>query len=123
MGTTTGAVARAGVPGTVPAEGPGTGRKVVLALLLPLAFLALWAAAVRYRWLPEGIVPSPQQVVRSWYVWIVGTTGFTLSPYSGTWLDTVLFSGRRVLQGFALAALIGIPLGILIGWSRLVQDI
>ena len=123
MGTTTGAVARAGVPGTVPAEGPGTGRKVVLALLLPLAFLALWAAAVRYRWLPEGIVPSPQQVVRSWYIWIVGTTGFTLSPYSGTWLDTVLFSGRRVLQGFALAALIGIPLGILIGWSRLVQNV
>ena len=123
MGTTTGAVARAGVPGTVPAEGPGTGRKVVLALLLPLAFLALWAAAVRYRWLPEGIVPSPMEVVRSWYVWIVGTTGFTLSPYSGTWLDTVLFSGRRVLQGFALAALVGIPLGILIGWSRLVQNV
>ena len=115
MGTATAAAARA--------EGPGTGRRTVLALLLPLAFLALWAAAVRYRWVAEGIVPSPQQVVRSWYVWIVGTTGFTLSPYAGTWLDTVLFSGRRVLQGFALAALVGIPLGILIGWSRLVQDI
>lgn len=105
------------------AERPGTGRRAVLALLLPLAFLALWAAAVRYRWVAEGIVPSPQQVVRSWYVWVVGTTGFTLSPYAGTWLDTVLFSGRRVLQGFALAALVGIPLGILIGWSRLVQDV
>jgi NitT/TauT family transport system permease protein len=53
----------------------------------------------------------------------VGQSGFTLSPYSGTWLATVLFSGRRVLQGFALAALVGIPLGILIGWNRLVQRV
>lgn len=94
-----------------------------LAVLLPLAFLALWAASVRYRWLAEGIVPSPAEVVRSWYVWIVGTGGFTLSPYNGTWVDTVLFSGRRVVQGFALAALVGIPLGILIGWNGLVRAV
>jgi len=103
--------------------GPRPVQRLGLAVLLPFAFLVLWVAAVRYRWLAEGIVPSPQQVVRSWYVWIVGTTGFTLSPYAGTWLDTVLFSGRRVLQGFALAALVGIPLGILIGWFRLVQNV
>ena len=106
-----------------PASGPPAARRLALAVFLPLAFLLFWAAAVRYRWITEGIVPSPQQVVQSWYVWIVGTTGFTLSPYAGTWLDTVLFSGRRVLQGFALAALVGIPLGILIGWSRLVQNL
>jgi NitT/TauT family transport system permease protein len=126
VGSTTGAVAGAGAPATgpaAPAVGRPAGRQVALALVLPLAFLALWAAAVRYHWVTEGIVPSPQQVVRSWWVWIVGTPGFTLSPYAGTWLDTVLFSGRRVLQGFALAALIGIPLGILIGWNRLVQNL
>ncbi|MGH7265456.1 MAG: ABC transporter permease, partial [Candidatus Rokuibacteriota bacterium] len=103
--------------------GPDALRRVGIAVLLPIGFLALWTAAVRYHWLTEGIVPSPEQVVRSWYVWIVGASGFTLSPYSGTWLDTVLFSGRRVLQGFGLAALIGIPLGILIGWNRLVQNV
>ncbi len=94
-----------------PASGPTAARRLALAAFLPLAFLLFWAAAVRYRWITEDIVPSPQQVVQSWYVWIVGTTGFTLSPYAGTWLDTVLFSGRRVLQGFALAAPVGIPLG------------
>jgi NitT/TauT family transport system permease protein len=96
---------------------------VLLALLLPVAFGVLWETAVRRRWLPEGIVPSPRQVLESWYVWVVGQSGFTLSPYSGTWLDTVLFSGRRVLQGFGLAALVGIPLGILIGWNRRVQNV
>jgi NitT/TauT family transport system permease protein len=106
-----------------PARAARPARQAVLAILLPLAFLGLWAAAVRFHWLAEGIVPSPQQVVRSWWIWIVGQPGFTLSPYSGTWLDTVLFSGRRVLQGFALAALVGIPLGILIGWNRLIQRV
>ena len=42
-----------------------------------------------------------------------------LSPYSGTWLDNVTYSSRRVLQGFGLAALVAIPLGLMIGWSRL----
>jgi NitT/TauT family transport system permease protein len=118
------AVAPAGAAAAPPpAAAARPAWQAVLAILLPLAFLGLWAAAVRFRWLAEGIVPSPQQVVRSWWIWIVGQPGFTLSPYSGTWLDTVLFSGRRVLQGFALAALVGIPLGILIGWNRLVQRV
>jgi NitT/TauT family transport system permease protein len=122
----TGTVARASPPASVPAaltESRRPVRQILLAALLPLGFLALWEASVRFRWVPEGIVPSLEQVVRSWYVWIVGQQGFTLSPYSGTWLDTVLFSGRRVLEGFGLAALIGIPLGILIGWSRFVQNV
>jgi NitT/TauT family transport system permease protein len=106
-----------------PARRPRPGRQAALAALLPLALLALWTTAVRRRWLPEGIVPSPEQVLRSWYVWIVGQSGYTLSPYSGTWVDTVLFSGRRVLEGFGLAALVGIPLGILIGWNRLVRSL
>jgi NitT/TauT family transport system permease protein len=35
----------------------------------------------------------------------------------------VLYSSRRVLQGFALAATLGIPLGLLIGWNRLVAQV
>jgi len=35
----------------------------------------------------------------------------------------VLYSARRVLQGFLLAAALGIPLGILIGWNRLVARV
>ena len=42
-----------------------------------------------------------------------------LNPYSGTWADTILFSARRVLQGFLTAVVIGVPLGVIIGWSRL----
>ena len=95
-------------------------RRLGLAVLLPLALLALWATAVQQRWVVEGIVPSPAQVARSWYQWIVGGPTRSLSPYSGTWLANVVYSGRRVLEGFVLAAAVGIPLGLFIGGNRLV---
>ena len=88
-------------------------------LLVPAALLALWHFAVDLQWFVEGIIPSPAQVLNSWHTWIFGSAKVSLSPYSGTWLDNVAYSSRRVLQGFTLAALIAIPLGLLIGWSRL----
>ena len=42
-------------------------RRLALAVLLPLAFLGLWTAAVQLRWVAEGIIPPPSQVARSWY--------------------------------------------------------
>ncbi len=88
-------------------------------IVLPLALLALWHFAVTLRWVTEGVIPSPEQVVRSWHTWIFGSSKMMLSPYAGTWLDNVTYSTRRVLQGFGLAALVAIPLGLMIGWSRL----
>ncbi len=88
-------------------------------LLLPAALLALWHFAVELRWVTEGIIPSPAQVLRAWDTWIFGSARMTLSPYSGTWLSNVTYSTRRVLEGFGLAALVAIPLGLMIGWNRL----
>ena len=89
-------------------------------VILPLLLLALWHFTVARQWVAAGIIPSPEQVVRSWHTWIFGRSGgMMLSPYSGTWLDNVTYSSRRVLQGFGLAALVAIPLGLMIGWSRL----
>ena len=98
-------------------------RRLALPVLLPLALLALWATAVQQRWVVEGIIPSPAQVAESWHRWIFGKPGLSLSPYSGTWVANVLYSSRRVLEGFLLAAAVGIPLGLFIGWNRLVARI
>ena len=89
-------------------------------LLLPLALLVLWHVAVQQRWVTGGIIPGPTQVAESWYRWIFGTPTRSLSPYSGTWVANVVYSSRRVLQGFLFAAAVGIPLGIFVGWNRLV---
>ncbi len=67
--------------------------------VLPLLLLALWHFAVDLRWVAEGIIPSPEQVVRSWYTWIFGSTTAMLSPYSGTWLDNVdVFDAPRAAR-------------------------
>ncbi len=95
-------------------------RRVPWFLLLPLGFLALWHVAVQLRWVTEGLIPAPGQVADSWYRWIFGAPTRSLSPYSGTWVANVAYSSRRVVQGFLLAAAVGIPLGLLIGWNRLV---
>ena len=105
------------------AGGEGAGWRVPWFIVLPLCLLALWAVAVDRHWITEGIVPSPMQVVRSWYKWIFGGPGLGLSPYSGTWVANVLYSSRRVIEGFLIAAAVGIPLGLFIGWNRLVARI
>ena len=86
--------------------------------MLPALLVALWHFAVELHWVAEGIIPSPAQVLRSWHTWIFGSTTAMLSPYSGTWVDNVLYSSRRVLQGFGLATLVAVPLGLMIGWNR-----
>ena len=98
-------------------------RRRLTFVLLPLAFVLFWEYAVRARLVPEGIIPSPLQVLDSWRIWIFGAGTFTLSPYSGTWVSAVVYSARRVFLGFLLAATVAIPLGIVIGWNRLVENL
>lgn len=92
-----------------------------LALAVPVLILIVW------QWVGQspdmaGVVPTPVQVARAWYAWIFGSPGMGLNPYQGTWVGNVQYSGMRVLQGFALAMLLGIPLGLTIGWSRLASQ-
>lgn len=105
------------------AEAPGGRRLPAPAVLLqyvalPCGLLLVWEAAGRLGWIPAGILPPPSRAAEGWWVWAFGPSGMGLNPYSGTWLDNVLFSTRRVAQGYLLAILVGVPLGIWIGWSR-----
>ncbi len=95
-------------------------RALAQGLALPVALIALWEALGRSGAIPEGILPAPSTILASWRMWAFGPRGMGLNPYSGTWAPTVWYSTRRVAQGFALAVLVGVPMGVLIGWSRLV---
>lgn len=88
------------------------------ALLLPAAILIFWEASGRLGWIAAGILPPPSRVAQGWWEWTFGTDAFGLNAYSGTWAANVLFSAQRVGQGFVLAIVAGVPLGIMIGWSR-----
>jgi NitT/TauT family transport system permease protein len=97
------------------------GRKLV-GLLLPLAIVAFWQLSGTNGALLGGALPTPDRVWSAWVTWAFGTPTLGLNPYVGTWLDNVVFSSVRVAKGFGLAIVVGVPVGILIGWSRLVAD-
>ncbi|MDB5966397.1 MAG: putative inner rane component of binding-protein-dependent transport system [Polaromonas sp.] len=97
-------------------------KQLIFGLLVPLAVLVIWQVAGS-RENMAGIVPTPLAVLEGWKGWVFGASGLGLNPYQGTWLSNVQYSAMRVAQGFALAALLGIPLGLLIGWSKLVSQL
>ncbi|HEY9569079.1 MAG TPA: ABC transporter permease [Thalassobaculum sp.] len=91
-----------------------------MVLVVPVATLALWELAGRAGMLPTGLIPTPSMTVNAWYVWTFGPDTGGFNAYSGTWGGVVLNSGQRVVQGYILAVLIAVPVGILIGWSSVV---
>ncbi|MEO7939857.1 MAG: ABC transporter permease [Burkholderiaceae bacterium] len=97
-------------------------KPFAIGIIVPIAVLVIWQIAGSQ---PDmaGIVPTPLAVLQGWQGWIFGASGLGLNPYSGTWLANVQYSSMRVVQGFTLAAVIGIPLGLMIGWSRLVAQL
>lgn len=71
-----------------------------------LVFLALWEIAVALGWIAPLFVSSPSRILIAGY---------------GMFLDGSIFpdlavSAEEFILGFGLAAIIGIPLGILMGW-------
>jgi NitT/TauT family transport system permease protein len=97
-------------------------QQFAIGIIVPIAVLVFWQI-VGSRQDMAGIVPTPLAVLQGWQDWIFGAPGMGLNPYSGTWLSNVQYSSMRVLQGFTLAAVIGIPLGLMIGWSRVVAQL
>ncbi len=97
-------------------------NQILLGLLVPVTVLLLWQLAASQ---PDmaGIVPTPLAVLDGFAGWIWGQPGLGLNPYLGTWVSNVSYSGSRVVQGFIFATLLGVPLGLLIGWSKWVSKL
>lgn len=93
------------------APGPLTARILglgAIAVLLSVWWLATRGATPEARFISPVILPAPADVVRSFSsLW--GERGLLLS---------IMATMRRVLIGFGLAAIVGVPLGILAGAWR-----
>jgi len=70
-----------------------------------LTLLALWELAVRAEWINALIVPPPSKILKLFFELVV----------SGQIPEQILVSMKRALAGYLLAALVFIPLGVLMG--------
>lgn len=85
----------------------------VLSIIGVLAFLLIWQFAVMGGLLPNRYVPIPSEVVKLFFVkWVdPNPDGAVLGVH-------ILASLQVALTGFFLAIIIGVPLGLFMGWFR-----
>lgn len=90
--------------------------------IVPVLLLVGWEVFSRSGVLPRALLPAPSQVLVAWADWIFATDGNTQS-YSGHWIMDTAASAMRVFSGFALATVLGVGIGMAIGWSRTVEKL
>ncbi len=93
-------------------------QSTLLAVAFPIALIVLWHALVVMT--GTQLVPKPYQVGVMMWDFVFG--GIYNDAFSGTILTHLLASMQRVYGGFALAMVIGIPLGLLIGKVKIIRQ-
>jgi NitT/TauT family transport system permease protein len=88
--------------------------------IVPVVLLIGWEIFSRSGVLPPALLPAPSQVLIAWADWVFATDGNT-QTYSGHWILDVAASASRVFTGFAISTLLGVGIGMAIGWSRTVE--
>jgi NitT/TauT family transport system permease protein len=90
--------------------------------VVPVLILIGWEAFSRSGIMPPALMPGPSTVLWSLGDWVFGTDGNT-QTYSGHWIFDTAASVSRVFAGFLIATLLGVSLGVAIGWSRRVETV
>jgi ABC-type nitrate/sulfonate/bicarbonate transport system permease component len=81
-------------------------------LISPLLLLMIWEWITRQGWIPAWFLPVPSVVFQTLFDMVI----------SGELLHHAAISLGRAISGYAMAALVGVGLGLLIAWSRIVED-
>jgi sulfonate transport system permease protein len=87
-------------------------KRVLFALILPVALLGVWQFAATMGWLSPAYFPAPSRTYEALAESI--TTGTLWGPFAATAL--------RMFEGWIVASVAGICLGALVGSSRTARD-
>lgn len=87
---------------------------------VPVFLLLLWEFLARIGYLPPALLPAPSRVFMTWGDWMFGFDE-SAQDISGRWFSDALASSTRVFAGYSIAALLGISMGVAIGWSKFVE--
>ena len=92
-------------------------QTVVLGAIGLGAFVGIWLAFSETGLVPRQFLPTPLEV-------LARTFQLLTHPFAGATLPMHLLSSfERYAYGFLLAAAVGVPLGLLMGWFRWLDDI
>jgi len=94
-------------------------RAIVLGAGFPLLLILVWDRAVAMT--GTRLIPSPYQVAVMMYDFTFG--GIYDDAFSGTILTHIWKSMQRVYGGFLLAAVVGIPLGMMLGRIKVLRQL
>ena len=94
-------------------------KVVLLAIAFPIVLLAIWHLSTAGR--PGSLIPPPYDVWQELRDLAIG--GVNDDAYSGTLYAHLLASVSRVYGGFALALVVALPLGMLIGRVPLIRQL
>lgn len=95
-------------------------RRLVMMLIGFGAAFVLWYASVK--WLPIAAfrrLPDPIGVIVEWGS---RNPAYGISVFTADYYVHILYSTYRATTAFALAVILGVPLGILMGWKTNVRD-
>jgi len=88
-------------------------RKTIISLVIPALIIVIWAVLTTYTGIiPSYLIPSPHDVFEA----------FKSLLMNGTLIQDTVDTLSRVILGFIVAAIVAVPLGILIGWSETVEN-
>ena len=93
--------------------GSDRGFRIAVGAATLAALAALWyAATTLQQWIAPVYFPTPEEVGKAFHQ--IALQGYA----DGRLHEHFLHSCKLVLYGFAAAVSIGVPLGMLMGWSR-----
>lgn len=89
-------------------------RKILISLILPISVVIVWALLTSFTGIiPSYFLPSPAEVLKS----------FEALLTSGELITDTSLTLMRVIFGLLVSAIVGIPLGIILGWSKTANDL
>lgn len=91
-----------------------------LGLIGLAGFVFLWWFTTEFLKLPRfDKLPGPVVVAREWFS---KDPIYGISIYTEAYYTNILISVERVLEAFALATILGVPLGLFMGWKKKFKD-
>lgn len=91
-------------------------------ILLPLISLGLfflsWELVVDLGFLPETLLAAPSQVVKLFFYKLTNTNPDGLMLHAHAWISI-----KEAFTGYFFALLVGIPLGLAMGWFKTVEGL